>query len=302
MSAPELDRLARAYLLVARTPGDAEVAELVAAHGPALAAEFVSASSGSVWEADAAAIVNQGERHDLRLVVPGDLDWPAMELDSVGLWVSGRGRLSELSARAVGFAGAVGATPYGVQVATRLAAELARVGWTVVTLGRFGIDSAALRGAMQSTRTAEIEAHRTVTAPLFAPVADPPAPAVVLPLGRLTDPEPAVHADLFRRVGWDGLIVSEHGTRPPDQETVADRYRQGQLMAALVRGLVLIEPGWGSRWLVDTAESAGVPVLAVPGSIRSEQSQGAHELIRDGRARLVVGAVDILDRLSRGRR
>jgi hypothetical protein len=225
MSPAELDRLARAYLLVGRTPGDAEVAELVAAHGSALAAEFVSASSGSVWEADAAAIVDQGKRHDLRLVVPADSDWPAVELDSVGLWVSGRGQLAELSAHAVGFAGAVAATPYGVQVAARLAAELARVGWTVVTLGRFGIDSAALRGAMQRTRTAEIEAHQAGAAPLIAPLAGPPAPALVLPLGRLTDPEPPAHADLFRRVGWDGLLVSEHGTRPPDQETAADRRR-----------------------------------------------------------------------------
>lgn len=298
MSPAELDRLARAHLLTVRTPGDPEVAELVAVCEPAQAAYVLS---GLTWQIEGAAAVELARTAGLRLTVPGDPDWPAVGLDSVGLWVSGRGRVVELSARAVGFAGAVAATPYGVQVAARLAAELARIGWTVVTLGRFGIDSAALRGAMQRTRTGEIEAHWAGVAPLIAPLAGPPTPALVLPLGRLSDPEPAAHADLFRRVGWDGLLVSEHGTRPPDQETAADRRRQGQLMAALVRGLVLVEPGWGSRWLVDAAEAAGVPVLAVPGSIGSEQSQGAHELIRDGRARLVVGAVDILSRLSRGR-
>jgi DNA processing protein len=133
-------------------------------------------------------------------------------------------------------------------------------------------------------------------------LAGPVTPPLVLPLGRLVEPEPASHAGLYRRTRWDGLLVSEHGTQLPDELTAADRHRQGHLMAALVRGLVLVEPGWGSRWLVDAAEAAGVPVLAVPGSIGSEQSQGAHELIRDGRARLVVGVVDILDRLSRGGR
>lgn len=304
MNATELDRLARAYLLTVRTPGDPEVAELVAAHGPALTAEFVSASSGSVWEADAAAVVAESDRADLRLVVPGDPEWPAGDPDVVGLWVSGRGQLAELSRRAVGFAGSVAATPYGVQVAARLAAELALAGRTVVTLGRLGIDAAALRGAMQETRTADLEARRAgaLSAPRVAPPARRVAPAVVLPLGRLTHPEPPAHAALFRRVSRDGLLVSEHGTRPPDRDTAADLYRQGQLMAGLVQGLVLVEPGWGSRWLVDAAETANVPVLAVPGALGSEQSKGAHELIRDGRARLVVGPVDILDRIGRGRR
>ena len=46
MTGSDVERLARAYLLWARTPGDPEVADLVAEHGPALAAELVSVSSG----------------------------------------------------------------------------------------------------------------------------------------------------------------------------------------------------------------------------------------------------------------
>jgi DNA processing protein len=296
MSAAVLDRLARAYLLGVRTPGDPEVAELVAAHGAASAAELLC---GAQWETKAAAVANQAKRNDLRLVIPGDAEWPAVELDSLGLWVSGRGHLAELAGRAIGIAGATKATPYGTEVAARLAAELAQIGWTVVTLGRFGIDSAALRGAMQRGRG--LVRWEGLPGPGADPVPLPPAPPLVLPLGRLIEPEPRAHAGLFRRVGWEGLLVSEHGTRPPEEETAVDRHRQGRLMVGLVRGLLLVEPGWGSRWLVDAAEVAGVPVLAVPGPVGSEQSQGAHELIRDGRARLVVGLVDILDRLGRGR-
>lgn len=300
MSADERDRLARAHLLTVRTPGDVEVAELVAAHGPALAAEFLS---GPTWEDDATAAVESARRADLRLVVPGDQEWPAAELGSVGLWVSGGGRLSDLAGRAVGMAGTSAATPYGVRIAARLADELSRVGWTVVTLGRPGIDSAATRGALQHTHRAHIEARRAgaVTPPEVEPSAGPVTPPLVLPLGRLVDPRPRWHEVLFRRVRWDGLLVSEYGTREPDQRTGADLYRQAELMAALVRGLVLVEPGWGSRWLVDAAEGAGVPVLAVPGPVGSEESHGAHELISAGRAKLVTGLVSVLVELGRSR-
>lgn len=303
MTAAELDRLARAYLLLARTPGDPEVAELVDAHGPALAAEFVAASSGSTWEIDAAASLELGRRSELRLVVPGDAEWPAVELGAVGLWVSGRGRLGELTGRAVGMAGASTATTYGVRTAARMAGELARAGWTVVTVGRVGIDSAALRGAMQRADVSHIEARRAgaVAPPEVERPAGPVAPPLVLPMGRLVDPPPSWHADLFRWVRWNGLLVSEYGTRIPEEKTASDHYRQAELMAAVVRALVLIEPGWGSRWLVDAAEAVGVPVLAVPGSVDSDQSKGAHELIRGGRARLVTDTADVLADLDGGR-
>jgi DNA processing protein len=305
VSAAELDLLARAYLLTVRTPGDPEVTELVAAHGPVMAAELVAPSYGLSWQDHAASTVAVTRAADLRLVVPGDPEWPAAELDIVGLWASGGGRLGELAGRAVGIAGSSKATPYGLQIAARMARELAKAGWTVVTLGRFGIDGAAVRGALRYiTAAADLAAYRAGSRdPLgVEPFVGRVTPPLVLPLGRLSEPQPVAHDGLFRRLRWDGLLVSEHGTRLPDEEPATDLHRQGQLMAALVRALVLVEPGWGSRWLVDAAETAGVPVLAVPGPVGSQQSQGANELIQAGRARLVTSYSDVLAELEGSRR
>lgn len=50
----------------------------------------------------------------------------------------------------------------------------------------------------------------------------------------------------------------------------------------------------GTLNTVSHAESLGRPVLAVPGSIYSAQSQGTNELLRSGRAGVLCQAADVL--------
>lgn len=299
MSADERHRLARAYLLTASRLGDRDVTDLVWQYGPALAAELVAASTGGTWERDAEAAMQQCRKSDLRLIVPGDDEWPAaLGKDPwtapLGLWVRGGGHLHELVAWAVGIAGRTDATPYGVAVAAKLAGQVTRAGWTVVTLGRFGIDSAALRGALQDEPgSAMPEAAPKPTA----------APPVVLPLGRLVQPEPPAHDGLFRRVGWNGVLAGEHGANVPARHGRPDARRQVALMAALSAAVVVIEPNGrgGDHRLIRAAEDNGRPVLAVPGPTTSAESRFAHELIRTGRARLVAGHSDVLAELEGSR-
>lgn len=306
MSADDRERLARAYLLMAGRLGDRDVADLVWQFGPALAAELVAASSDGAWEQDATAAMEQCRSKNLRLVVPGDEEWPAALASDpwtapLGLWVRGAGRLNDRAAHAIGIAGRTDATPYGTAAACELGRHLAVDGWTVVTLGRFGIDSAALRGALQDPPVPEDPGPRTPPPPEPRPAASPP---MVLPLGRLVEPQPPLHERLFQRVGWDGVLVSQHGANVPARHGRPDVRRQIRLLVALVASVVVVEPdgrGWDNR-LVRTAQDAGRPVLTVPGPITSEESRFSHELVRAGRARLINGDEDFLSELERSHR
>lgn len=294
-SAEDRERLARAYLLTVDRPDDRDLTDLVCQFGPALAAELVAASSGGHWEPAAVSATEECRKAGLRLVMPGDAEWPgALNADPwrapLALWVGGGGRLDDLARRAVGIAGRTDATPYGIQVAAELGRRLARAGWTVVTLGRVGIDSAALRGALQDRPVSDrADAPRAVVAPPMA-----------LPFGRLVQPQPYFHEGLFRRVGWDGVLLGEHGANVPAPHHRTDAHQQIRLLVALVAAVAVVEPsrrGWGDR-LARTAADARRPVLAVPGPVTSEGSGFSHELVRTARARLVTGADQLLSELD----
>jgi DNA processing protein len=80
------------------------------------------------------------ERHGMRLVCPGDPEWPT-QLDVLGdarplvLWVQGSADLRFACLRSVSVVGARAATGYGQHVALEMAAALAERGWAVVSGG-----------------------------------------------------------------------------------------------------------------------------------------------------------------------
>ena len=301
----ERERLARVYLLTVTRSGERDVSDLVLQYGPALAAELIAASNGGAWEEEATAALEQCRKAELRLVVPGDDEWPAALAKDpwtapLGLWVWGRGRLNELCMRVVGVAGRTDATPYGITAAAEIGRQVARAGWTVVTLGRPGIDSAALRGAVQVRAPGTLGRHDVLGDRPAAEAASP----LVLPFGRLLDPQPLAHVELFRRVGWAGALAGEHGPNVPKRHGRPDVRRQLRLLASLSTALVVVEPngqGWDSR-LVRAVEDANRPVLTIPGPINCEQSEFAHELFRTARARLVTGPDQVLSELDRSHR
>lgn len=297
MTAEDRDRLARAYLLAHTVLGDRDVTDLVWQYGPALTAELVAARTGAVWQDAAGALVERCTTEGLRLVGPGDEEWPAaLGKDPwtapLGLWVRGRGRLDALASRAVGVAGRIASSPYGQGIAADLGRELAQAGWTVVTLGRYGIDSGSLRGALLPPPVGP-----TDTAPSEPFVLG--APALVLPLGRLTRPSPPYNRWLFDRVRIDGVLAAEHGTNDPDPDRRPDR-RQVDLLVALTAAVVLVEPdGWAfDTGVIRAANDAGRLVLAYPGPAGSRESEYAHALIRAGHARLVTSPAQVLAELE----
>jgi len=108
---------------------------------------------------------------------------------------------------------------------------------------------------------------------------------------------PLGHEALIGAIAADGLVVSE---LPPG--TSVSRFRfldRNRLIAALSRGTVVVEAAARSGSLVTArlADELGRPVLAVPGPVTSEASEGTHQLIRDG-ALLVTRAVEVIEHLG----
>jgi DNA processing protein len=221
-----------------------------------------------------------GCRDGVRLVCPGDAEWPAA-LDGLdrarpyALWVRGNADLRFACSRSVAMVGSRAATGYGGHVAGEIAADLGERGWVIISGGAYGIDAAAHRGAL---------AAEAITVAVLACGVD--------------YPYPAGHADLFMAIAAQGLVISEW---PPGRHPARMRFLvRNRVIAALACGTVIVEAGERSGAL-NTARHAGdlgKPLMAVPGPVTSAQSAGCHRIIREWGATCVTGAADIIEMLS----
>ncbi|MGY1898353.1 DNA-processing protein DprA [Nocardia gipuzkoensis] len=232
----------------------------------------------------AAQDLDRADEFGVRLVTRDDAEWPraVADLDGPGvaagspvaLWVRGTPRHSPLSQITVAVVGSRAASDYGVHVTHDLAGDLAERGWTVISGGAFGIDAAAHRAALN-------RGGRTIA-------------VVATGLGRAY---PAAHRELFDRIAETGLLISEY---PPDTPAAKHQFLQrNRLVTALARALVIPESAirGGTRNTASWARQLNRPVFAIPGPIYSTASTGCHDLIRDGHARLVTDAHQVIDDL-----
>jgi len=211
---------------------------------------------------------------DAIVLRPGDERYPAL-LGAIPSppRLQVRGSLEPSDALAVAIVGSRRPTPYGVEVAEALAAELAARGVTIVSGLARGIDAAAHRGALQGGgRTLAVLGHGI---------------DVVYP------PE---HRDLFRAIEGQGAVISQFpkGTAPlPYNFPLRNR-----TIAGLTLGVVVVEAGERSGALITAGLAAdlGREVFAVPGRVTSETSRGPHGLLRDG-AILVRDWADVVQEL-----
>jgi DNA processing protein len=185
-----------------------------------------------------------------------------------------RGSLEARDARAVAIVGSRGCTGYGKRLAERLAGELARAGFAIVSGLARGIDGAAHRGALQAGgRTLAVMAGG---------------------LSRIYPPE---HHELAEQVEKAGALLSE---APMDLDPLPNMFpARNRIISGLAQAVVLVEAAQKSGALI-TAEHAalqGRPVFAVPGPIDSDASAGTNALIRHG-AILCRGAQDVIEELS----
>lgn len=299
-SAPSRDELGAAVAL-SSLPGitPARLRRLIVRHGPLEG--FALVARGAVlddpWfaarlgrhQAQRQEVVNRwshalertdlGSTHDacvgrgMTVCVLGRPGYPAVLADDPEppAVVFARGDPDALQRRRVAIIGTRNATAAGRATATDLGRALAEAGVGVVSGLARGIDGAAHRGALTA-----------------------PGTYLVGVVGSgLDNPYPREHTALWSSVAERGLLLGE---APPGAAPEGWRFPlRNRIIAALAEIVVVVESreAGGSLLTVDAAAKRGVPVMAVPGSVRSRAAAGVNQLLADG-CPPVRDALDVL--------
>jgi DNA processing protein len=211
----------------------------------------------------------------IRLLAIGDPGYPARLRDAEPppplLYLLGPIELPPPEVLAIAVIGTRRATPYGLETAERLGAELADAGAVVVSGFARGIDSAAHRGALDA------------------------GGSTIAVLGAGLDVSyPPENRRFAERMAREGLLVGEFSLgAPPIPENFP---RRNRILAGLAHAVVVVEAAErsGALLTVEIALRLGRAVMAVPGPVTSRTSAGTFGLLRDG-AKPVAGAEDVLE-------
>lgn len=208
-------------------------------------------------------------------VIPDDRGYPRLlkEINDppIGLYRKG---CYEFDQPSVAIVGSRRTTLYGQSVAKKLGADLARLGFCVVSGLARGIDTAAHEGALS--------------------VGGKTAAVMGCGIDIVYPPE---NLSLYRQIEEQGAILSEFPFgRRADKQTFPMRNR---VVAGICAATVVVETdvSGGSMITARFAGEMGRLLFAVPGRIDQATSQGCHQLIRDG-ATLLTGVDDILNELN----
>ena len=186
-----------------------------------------------------------------------------------------RGELLPEDERSIAVVGTRRATPYGREMAHRLATDLARAGIAIVSGLARGIDGIAHRAALDA-------GQRTIA--VMGSGAD-----IIYP---------AEHSNLASDIASNGALVTEFalGTRP----NAGNFPRRNRIMAGMTLGTLVVEApeGSGALFTAKYAIEDNREVFAVPGNALSPSSRGANKLIKDSAAKLVLDSNDILEEFN----
>ncbi|MBI5123880.1 MAG: DNA-protecting protein DprA [Candidatus Omnitrophica bacterium] len=184
------------------------------------------------------------------------------------------GSLKKEDENALAIVGSRRASRYGLEMAEKIACDLAARGVTVVSGMARGIDSAAHRGAIKAKgRTIAVmgSGHNYIY--------------------------PSENKGLYDEIVKHGAAITEfENNMAPLARNFPIRNR---IISGLSLGVVVVEAARNSGALItaDYALEQGREVFAVPGKISSITSRGTNELIKNG-AKLVQEADDILEELN----
>ena len=185
-----------------------------------------------------------------------------------------RGDAAMLSKHILAIVGSRRPTPYGNQVAERMARDLAERGLVIASGMARGIDASAHRGACAASRGGTVGV-----------------------LGTGLDVEyPKENRKLYAQVEQRGAMITEFplGT-PPSPENFPVRNR---IIAGLALGVVVVqgEQHSGSVITARLAMEFGREVYGVPGNVTEPGSFAPHQLLRQG-AKLAGSWEDVVEEL-----
>ncbi len=185
-----------------------------------------------------------------------------------------RGNRELLTRYAIAIVGSRKPSPYGTQMAARLARDLSERGLCIASGLARGIDSCAHKGAL-----------------------DAPRGATVAVLGCGIDVVyPKENRKLYKEIEDRGVLVSEFplGAFPAPQNFPI----RNRIIAGMSLGVVVVEGAQYSGSLITArlAMETGREVYAVPGNVTQPASFGPNQLIKQG-AKLVTGWEDVVEEL-----
>src|SRR5256714_15339230 len=213
----------------------------------------------------------------IRVITWKDALYPPLlrEIDDAPPVLYTYGKLTEADRFALAVVGTRNSSTYGLQVTERIVTELAKGSVTIVSGLALGIDTIAHTAALDA-------GGRTIA---------------VMASGLDTIYPPTNRALAHRIVeSGQGVILSEYplGVKPEGGNFPA----RNRIISGLSMGVLVVEapPKSGALITVEQALKQGREIFAVPGSILSSRSAGAHKLIQDG-ARPVMDVKDIIEAL-----
>ena len=185
-----------------------------------------------------------------------------------------RGNVQVLNRHAISIVGTRRPTPYGNQIAERLARDLAEHGLIVASGLARGIDSSAHRGACAASRGGTVGVLGSGIDVVY----------------------PKENRKLFEEVEKRGVIITEFpmGTYPaPENFPVRNR-----MVAGMALGVIVVQGAQYSGSLITSrlAMEFGREVYGVPGNITEPVSFAPNQLIKQG-AKLVSGWEDVVEEL-----
>ncbi len=185
-----------------------------------------------------------------------------------------KGQLSKENNLAVAVVGSRRSSAYGLSIAEKFSTQLAQLGITIVSGMARGIDTFAHRGALKAK-------GKTIA---------------VLGSG-LSVIYPSENEKLFKEIADAGAVVSEF---PMTTALAPFNFpRRNRVISGLSLGVIVVEAAKNSGALITSrfALEQGREVFAVPGNVDNPNSQGTHELIKQG-AKLVQTIEDVLEELK----
>lgn len=216
------------------------------------------------------------EKFDVKLVTIWDNTYPELlkQIYDPPIVLFCRGDISLLNSKGIGLVGTRTPTTYGKEVAKEFSSGLATRGYTVISGAAKGIDTIAHTSSLQSRGN------------------------TIGVLGNGIDRVyPAENRALYNQIAEKGLLTSEFlmGSKPD----APNFPRRNRIISGLSAGTIVVEAAERSGSLITAyfALDQNREVFAVPGSIKSRQSAGTHELIRQG-AKLVDSVDDIVNELG----
>ncbi len=207
-------------------------------------------------------ILEACDNKDISILTYGDAAYPdrLRNIPDPPVVLYYRGNLPEIDSEVViGIVGTRKCSAYGLLHAKQFAKLIAASGGIVVSGGARGIDTMALRGALDS------------------------AMPVICVLGCGVDvPYPPENRFLFRDIMLHGCVISEYppGTKP-DRGHFPVRNR---IISGLSLGILVVEAPEKSGALITAslALEQGRDVFAVPGNIGVKNNEGTNQLLREG--------------------